>query len=442
MRAVALRVLLLLLTSVPALHGARHFSTRGDGVHRCASAADQRVNCTRCAPGWRGLQCNVPVFVAPCTPHHCLDWSRCPWGQPLTLHVHAPPPTREAEYVQAKHSHVWRDILRALTDSPRHVTDASLACLLVPWMDTLCTSNDCTSPSIDSPKADWLVRAVEQLPLWQGGTNHVLFDMSSNHAPRLPVGRGIYMATSFWAAGTSYRHGHDQPLPLWNQQWERFLSADAARARRARARSRLLVFKGQRMFWCSSCAPHDLAVALKQSEEPVALTHGWVRNQLHLLHNGRDVVTVGTCARELKSSKHCDGACRARCRRDALVSNATHFHSLLCDSAFGLVLPGITPMSYRLAETMACGAVPVIVSDFMRLPLPHVVDWPSLSFTFPERMLARVPELLRAVPAEEVHAMRLRVSDAYERCFASPGRTALCGIEDLERQLWQSSATG
>jgi hypothetical protein len=409
---------------------------RGDGPHRCSSAADQRLNCTRCAPGWRGLECELPVFVAPCTPHHCLDWTRCEWGKPLTLHVYSPPRTAEAAYVQAHHSQVWLDVLATLQQSTRHVRDASRACLLVPWMDVLCTSNDCTNPTVDTPKADWLIRAIEQLPHWRGGTNHVLFDMSSNHAPRLPVGRGFYMATSFWSAGSSYRHGHDQALPLWNQKWPQFLSPDAAKRRRSDARDKLLVFKGQRMFWCASCAPKDLADALKSNEERTLHTHGWVRNQLHLLHNGRDIITLGTCTRELKNKKLCDAACQTRCKRDAVENNKTEFHTLLCDSVFGLVLPGITPMSYRLAETMACGAIPVIVSDFMMLPLSHVVDWPFLSFSFPEQMLANVPDILRSVPDTQLRSMRQRVADAYEKCFASPGRTALCGIENLERQLF------
>ena len=152
-----------------------------------------------------------------------------------------------------------------------------------------------------------------------------------------------------------------------------------------------------------------------------------MRNQLHLLHNGRDVITLGTCTRELKSKKLCDAACQKRCKRDAVENNKTEFHTLLCDSVFGLVLPGISPMSYRLAETMACGAIPVIVSDFMSMLLPHVVDWPSLSFSFPEQMLASVPDILRSIPDAQLRSMRQRVAD--EKCFALPGRTALCGLK-------------
>ena len=422
-----------------------HFSTRGTGPFRCANAADARINCTRCAPGWRGTACDAAVFVAPCTPAHCLDWSRCPWGAPLTLHVYDTPAGPDAAYVDSRASAVWRDVVTTLRASKRHV--ANDACLHVPWFDTLCTGNECTSPSHDVPKTEWLISAVEVLPHWNGnGANHLLFDMSSNHAPRLPVGRGFYAATSFWAAGRSFRHGHDVALPLWNQRWEEYLSPAASTARRAGNRSRLLVFKGQRMFFCKSCAPLDLAAALsgslgpgdKPGSMPHALKHGWVRNQLHLLHNGRDVWTVGTCSRELQRNDlgSCDADCRARCAQDSRVSNGTNYDALLWDAVFGLVLPGITPMSYRLAETMATGAVPVIASDYMTLPFSSVLDWEKLVVRVPETSLHAVPEQLRNLPHEKVIAMRMAVANAYERCFSTPGKIALCAVDQLEANIF------
>ena len=125
-----------------------HFSKRGDGPFLCSSGTDTRINCTRCAPGWHGLLCNERVAVAPCTLHHCLDFSRCHRGAPLTLHVYAAPRTEMARYVTAHDSAVWQQLVSGLRESKRHVSDPADACLLVPWFDTLCTSNDCTSPKV------------------------------------------------------------------------------------------------------------------------------------------------------------------------------------------------------------------------------------------------------------------------------------------------------
>jgi hypothetical protein len=233
-----------------------------------------------------------------------------------------------------------------------------------------------------------MIEAVAELPLWRGtGQNHLLIDMSSNHAPRLPVSQGVYMATSFWAAGSSYRHEHDVSIPLWNQKWEAFVSESAAAQRRADGRDLLLTFRGQRMFWCASCAPKDLAASLAVESSAEDLGLRWARNRLHELHNGDDVITIGTCTRDLNNPAHCDATCRQRCDADAAESKGHDFHNLLARAKFGLVLPGITPMSYRLSETMACGAIPVIVSDFMVLPFQQLLNWSALSFRFPEALL-------------------------------------------------------
>ena len=295
---------------------------------------------------------------------------------------------------------------------------------------------------LDSPKAEWMIKAVQELPLWRAtGQNHLLIDMSSNHAPRLPVNQAIYMATSFWAAGSSYRHEHDLAIPLWNQKWEAFNSADAAAQRRADGRNLLLTFRGQRMFWCASCAPKDLAASLTLELQDDDLKLRWIRNRLHEVHNGADVITIGTCARELNNPANCNGTCRQRCDQDAAEASRHDYHDLLLRSKFGLVLPGITPMSYRLSETMACGTIPIIVSDFMVLPFQQLLNWSAFSIRLPEKLFsAALVDRLRAVPNERVRQMRAKVVEAYERCFATPAATVLCGVEELELRLFGRTA--
>ena len=291
---------------------------------------------------------------------------------------------------------------------------------------------------LDSPKAEWMIKAVQELPLWRAtGQNHLLVDMSSNHAPRLPANQAIYMATSFWAAGSSYRHEHDLAIPLWNQKWEAFNSADAAAQRRADGRNLLLTFRGQRMFWCASCAPKDLAASLTLELQDDDLKLRWIRNRLHEVHNGADVITIGTCTRELNNPANCNGTCRQRCDQDAAEASRHDYHDLLLRSKFGLVLPGITPMSYRLSETMACGTIPVIVSDFMVLPFQQLLNWSAFSVRLPEKLFsAALVDRLRALPDERVRQMRAKVVEVYERCFATPAATVLCGVEELELRLF------
>jgi hypothetical protein len=356
------------------------------------------------------------------------------------VHVHATPKSKEAAWIDSKTSAEYRDVVSELRKSDRHVPYPLGACLLVPWFDTLCIGNRCTDTWTDAPKTDALGAALRKLPGWRDGANHLVFDMSSAYAPTLPINRGVYAATSFWAAGKSFRHGFDQPLPLWNQKWRTENTERDRAARRQSDRPLLLSFKGQRMFWCGSvlCAPDDLkrAVHSGQLRAIASYEHGWVRNQVVDLHNGRDVIIATKCAREMEDPVHCNDDCRVQCAADRRLYDTLDFAQLLRNSTFGLVLPGITPMSYRLAETLSYGAVPVIASDFMLLPFSKLLDWRSFSIRVSESQLLALPQLLRDLPRERVARLQASAVLAYERCFATPGKIALCAVDELEARMF------
>jgi len=447
---------------VPGQRGKPHFTPHAPLAQACGDASDTRLNCTLCLNGWRGAKCDVRAAHFPCTAGTCLDVRRCPRGSPLTVHVYAQPPRGAPgpsdcvnRWVDGHTSAEYRSVLVALRGSPRHTADAEKACLLVPWFDTLCNGNRCSDTWSDAPKLEVLSRLAEALPHWAGGRNHLFFDFSSAHAPSLPIGRGLYAASGFWAAGRSYRRGWDVPLPLWDLRWRQALAggalgpsdeaaeaagaAAALRAAAARAlapRPLLLSFKGQRMFFCTHklCAPSDLVRAMREGtlRPHTAYTHGWVRNALGGIHNGRDVIMATRCERELREAAHCDADCKAACSQDRLLFDSVDYEQLMGNSSFALILPGIAPMSYRLAEALSYGTVPVILSDFITLPFSHVLDWTAFSVRAPEAALERLPERLRALSAEAVAGMRAAARAAYDRCFASPGVIALCALDEVE----------
>jgi hypothetical protein len=447
---------------VPGVRLSPHYTSHAPLAQFCG-VNDTRLNCTLCSSGWRGMKCNVRSTVHPCTAGTCLDSVRCPPGAPLTVHVYARPlPGAPGpghcvnEWVDGHASAEHRSVVAALRASPRHTDAAGSACLLVPWFDTLCNGNRCSDTWSDAPKLELLARLAEALPHWGGdGRNHLLFDFSSAHSPSLPIGRGIYAATAFWASGRSYRHGWDFSLPLWDLRWRQSqapgplapsdeypaAAAAAAAARAAAAadlspRPLLLSFKGQRMFFCHHklCAPPDLVSAIRDGglRPTASYGHSWVRNRLGALHNGQDIVMATQCERELREPAACNATCKARCSTDRLLYESLDYEQLMANSSFALVLPGIAPMSYRLAEAMGFGAIPVIASDFITLPFTRVLDWRRFSVQAAESSLEALPDRLRAIPAEVVADMRREARAAYDRCFASPGQIALCTLDEIE----------
>lgn len=101
------------------------------------------------------------------------------------------------------------------------------------------------------------------------------------------------------------------------------------------------------------------------------------------------------------------------------VLNATshrYDYGELMNTTFGLVPGGRSPATYRLAEVMSAGAIPVFVTrDYVR-PLPELVDWPAMSFMFrPEDVGESMMETLRAVEPHQLWDMQVCLEPASAR---------------------------
>ena len=90
-------------------------------------------------------------------------------------------------------------------------------------------------------------------------------------------------------------------------------------------------------------------------------------------------------------------------------TSSRHDYDDLMNITFGLVPAGRSPATYRLAEVMNAGAIPVFVNrDYVR-PFPERVDWSSFSFVFsPEEVGRSMVETLRAVSPKELWDMQVR----------------------------------
>lgn len=87
-------------------------------------------------------------------------------------------------------------------------------------------------------------------------------------------------------------------------------------------------------------------------------------------------------------------------------------YSDLMDTTFGLVPAGRSPGTYRLAEVMGAGAIPVIVARDYVPPFQEHVDWPAFSFIFaPDQVAPYMMKVLRAVPQAKLEEMQVGACD-------------------------------
>ena len=100
------------------------------------------------------------------------------------------------------------------------------------------------------------------------------------------------------------------------------------------------------------------------------------------------------------------GYCQSLKSRDNMYD-----YSDLMETTFGLVPAGRSPGTYRLAEVMSAGAIPVIVARDVIPPFREHFDWPSFSFTFaPGEVGPYMMDALRAVPKAQLEEMQVGTS--------------------------------
>jgi hypothetical protein len=133
-----------------------------------------------------------------------------------------------------------------------------------------------------------------------------------------------------------------------------------------------------------------------------------VRRALARLHDGRDMII-----RLVEPAAYA-----GRIDKEAGATDS-EYESLLDRSVFAFVPRGDALFSYRLLETMARGAIPVILSDGWVLPFDRLVNWPSCSISFHHEALHRIPQTLRAFAPQEIIRMQQNVCETYARFFAS-----------------------
>lgn len=113
----------------------------------------------------------------------------------------------------------------------------------------------------------------------------------------------------------------------------------------------------------------------------------------------------------------------------------TDYIRMIKQSRFSLVLRGDHRWSWRLAEVIAAGAIPVILSDGLSLPFENLFNWDGLSIRLPEiaaEDFGSIIRILLAVPMSTVTKMQAGLRQVARRCLSSETAHVHCFIQDLQ----------
>ncbi len=103
-------------------------------------------------------------------------------------------------------------------------------------------------------------------------------------------------------------------------------------------------------------------------------------------------------------------------------ASASHIHDdygdLLSRSNFALVPRGDALFSYRLAEVMSFGCIPIILSDGWVLPFDRIVPWSDIALRVHADAVAHLPQVLASFTTKEIVSRQQRVLATYAQHFA------------------------
>lgn len=346
-------------------------------------------------------------WIRPCNMEACFDFSRCP-EKPFRHYVY---PVDSNVIL----TDTYRKILEVLKSSPLYTDDPSKACLFVLSLDTLDRDPLSEERYLRNVKA-----RLEQLgPKWNGGQNHVVFNLYSGTHPDyderdigFDIGKAILAKASI--SVDAYRAGFDVSLPLFHPSHPmRDGASGTAGSNTFPANDRYFIaFKGKRYVYGIG------------SE---------TRNSLHHLHNGEDVVLLTTCKHGKNWKQYKD----ERCDDDMRLFDDSRwdFHELLTNSTFCLVPRGRRVGSFRFIETLQAGCVPLVLSNGWKLPFHEVIDWSQAAIDADERLLLQVPEILRSIPAGKVFRMRQQTQVLWERYLCSVEKIVMTTLEIIHDRI-------
>jgi hypothetical protein len=106
-------------------------------------------------------------------------------------------------------------------------------------------------------------------------------------------------------------------------------------------------------------------------------------------------------------------------------ASAYDYKSLMLTSTFSVAPAGNGLHSFRLAEAIFFGSIPVIVDDQIVLPFCSVLDWRRFSVRISSGQIHSLPHILRQIPPQKVREMQARLAEVKQRYFLFPFNTAL-----------------
>ncbi|KAM9309899.1 exostosin-1b-like [Pholidichthys leucotaenia] len=342
-----------------------------------------------------------------CRMESCFDFSLCERNG-FKVYVY---PQQKGE----KLSESYQNILSSIEGSRFYTSDPGQACLFVLSLDTL--DRDQLSPQY----VHNLRAKIQSLPLWNGGRNHIIFNLYSGTWPDYTEDLGFDIGLAMLAKASisteNFRPKFDVSIPLFSKDHPRTGGERGYLKRNTIPpyRKYMLVFKGKRYL---TGIGSD------------------TRNALYHVHNSEDVVLLTTCKHGKDWQKHKD----ARCDKDNTEYDKYDYREMLYNSTFCLVPRGRRLGSFRFLEALQAACVPVMLSNGWELPFSEVIDWNTAAVIGDERLLLQIPSTVRSIHQDKILSLRQQTQFLWEAYFNSVEKIVLTTLELIQDRVLQHTS--
>lgn len=221
-----------------------------------------------------------PKIAADCRMDNCFDFSKCKQGFKVFVY-----PLSETENPP---SESYLKIINTIKSSPFFTSDVNKACIFISGVDTL--DRDTGSQNYVSN----LQQKLTNLPYWNNGRNHVIYNLYSGTWPEYSEHFGIDIGQAVLAKASistqKFRAGFDISLPLFHKELPERAGAPGKleNLKVPSNKKYMLAFKGKR--YLSGVGSVS-------------------RNGLHHMMNGKDIIMLTTCRHGTGWQKVADDRC-------------------------------------------------------------------------------------------------------------------------------------
>ncbi|KAJ8683504.1 hypothetical protein QAD02_019296 [Eretmocerus hayati] len=393
-------------------------------------------NTPELAPPKKVLSQNVPELVPPypnthtCRMFNCFDHSRCALTSGFPVYLYDPeefPIVNQGWDIDG----FLKTYIKHTLGYNAHLTlDPAAACIYIVLVgEALALSDDTKNLSVPLD-----IRKLQALPYWGGdGRNHVLLNLArrdlsvgaGNLFEKIDTGRAIIVQSTFLRE--NFRDDFDLIVPPILGPPGGDVWTECAHMLPARRRY-LFSFQGEMQALKSSFTTHQIIDDAELDIVKVSLDENNLDNFIvqHLkdMNNGLTLdkffiqFECIPASEEKKNHQVLDWSlCGTESSRKAILREST-FALILAPSNMSFL--STAAMQARLYEALRSGAIPVILGgDRIALSYKEVIAWRRAAIFLPKARVTEMHFLLRAVPDNDLLAMRRQGRILWERYFGT-----------------------